>query len=113
MIRKTKDPRIEFSNLFNKQLKKAPSEVKIGFREALNLFLEDPNNPYLRKHPLKKKYAGFISIDIADDWRAIFMEKVEEAGNKRILFKFIGTHNQLWLGHKYPFVIPSECSESR
>lgn len=96
MTRKTDSPRIEFSNIFNKQLKKAPREMKIAFREALELFLEDPNSSHLRNHPLTREYAGYNSIDVTGDWRALFIKTLDEKGNKTILFKFIGTHSQLY-----------------
>jgi mRNA-degrading endonuclease YafQ of YafQ-DinJ toxin-antitoxin module len=64
--------RIEFSERFNKQRKEAPLEVKVAFLEALELFQENPNNPQLRNHSLKEKYSGYNSIDVTDDWRALF-----------------------------------------
>ncbi|HZE87428.1 MAG TPA: hypothetical protein VE090_04455 [Methylomirabilota bacterium] len=54
MKNKTNNPRIEFTELFNKQRKAAPHEIKMAFRETLALFLEDSSYPQLRNHPLKE-----------------------------------------------------------
>lgn len=87
-IRKT---RVDFTNLFNKQRREAPLEIKIAFREVLELFLEDPNNIALRNHKLTGKYSGIHSIDITDDWRALYREEEE-----RVVFVELGTHKQLY-----------------
>lgn len=79
--------RIEFSPVFNKLLTKAPTEIKLAVREAVELFAEDPNHPALRNHPLSDKYAGFLSIDVTDDWRALYRQESE-----RIIFVDLGTH---------------------
>lgn len=43
---------IEYTSRFNKQRKAAPLEIKIAFREAFELFVDDSNHPNLRNHPL-------------------------------------------------------------
>jgi addiction module RelE/StbE family toxin len=68
-----------------------PTEIKIAFREALDLFAENPTHPALRNHPLTGKYAGFQSIDVAEDWRALYREEPE-----LIKFVALGTHEQLY-----------------
>lgn len=82
---------VDFTSRFNTQRKKAPLEIKIAFREALELFLEDPHHEFLRNHSLTGKYAGIRSIDITDDWRALYRE-----GNGRVIFIELGTHAQLY-----------------
>jgi len=84
-------PRIEFTPLFNKQRKAAPLAIKQAFRDALDLFAENPNHPALRNHPLTGKYAGFRSIDVTEDWRALYREEKE-----RIMFADLGTHEELY-----------------
>jgi addiction module RelE/StbE family toxin len=83
--------RIEFTPLFNKQRKAAPLVIKLAFRDALDLFAENPNHPALRNHPLTGKYAGFCSIDVTEDWRALYREEKE-----RIMFADLGTHEELY-----------------
>jgi addiction module RelE/StbE family toxin len=86
-----KTPRIEFAPLFTKQRKAAPIEIKQAFRYALDLFSEDPNHPALRNHFLTGKYAGFRSIDVTEDWRALYRREPE-----RIIFVELGTHEELY-----------------
>ncbi len=82
---------IELSPVFRKLIERAPAEVKLAFREVYKMFSENPNHPALRNHTLSGKYAGFRSIDVTDDWRAIYREKPE-----RIKFVALGTHPQLY-----------------
>ena len=87
--------RIKYSTLFNKQFKAAPLEIKIAFREARQLFYDNPNYPYLRNHALKEKFAGFSSIDVTGDWRALF--KIRKTKRQTVItFHILGTHTQLY-----------------
>jgi addiction module RelE/StbE family toxin len=54
-------------------------------------FLVEPFHPSLRNHSLKDKYAGFRSIDVTGDWRALYREET-----KRIIFVEIRTHKELY-----------------
>lgn len=86
---------VEYTTLFNKQLKQAPIEIKISFREVRELFFDNPNHSDLRNHALREKYAGFRSIDVTDDWRALF--KIRKSKLKTtITFHILGTHSQLY-----------------
>jgi addiction module RelE/StbE family toxin len=85
------DPRIEFAPFFNKQRQAAPLEIKKEFLETLALFLVNPDHPSLRDHALKEKFAGYRSIDVTDDWRALYRQ---ERG--RIIFVALGTHDELY-----------------
>ena len=87
---------VNYSRVFTKQLKKAPLEIKEAFRKRREIFVENPFSPQFNNHQLIGEYKGHRSINITGDWRAIFTEKLDEVGNKIILFKFIGTHNQLY-----------------
>ena len=90
-MRNTKGKRIEFTNLFNRKRKVAPLEIKIAFREALELFLNDPDDRILRNHTLTGKYAGVKSIDVTDDWRALYQEEP-----KKLVFVNLGIHKDLY-----------------
>jgi addiction module RelE/StbE family toxin len=48
------------------------AKSKKHFWARLNLFVEDSNHPSLRNHALKAKFAGLRSIDVTDDWRALY-----------------------------------------
>ena len=56
--------KVDFTNWFSAQLEQTSTEIKIAFRETLELFLEDPTHPNLRNHTLREKYTGFRSIDV-------------------------------------------------
>lgn len=88
-------PRIEFTPFFDEQRKAAPEEVRKAFLETLSLFLEDPDHPMLRNHALKEKLAGYRSIDVTDDYRALFKESY--SGERKVItFHMIGTHKDLY-----------------
>lgn len=88
-------PRIEFTTLFNRQRKDAPTDIKKAFLEVINLFMDDPENQFLRNHALKGKFAGYRSIDVTDDWRAVFRE--DHSGERKIIiFHMLGTHKELY-----------------
>ncbi len=97
MIESVNKTRILLSSRFNAQLEKAPTEIKIAFTETLEVFEENPLYPHtnLRSHPLKKQYTGYNSIDVTDDWRALF--KVKESKHQTIItFHILGIHTQLY-----------------
>lgn len=86
--------RVDFTSLFDKQRKAAPFHIKIAFREALEIFLEDPGHEILRNHPLDKlgkRYFGTWSIDVTQDWRALYRKERD-----RIIFVALGTHDQFY-----------------
>lgn len=87
--------RIEYSALFIKQLKQAPLEIKIAFKEARELFSDNPDNPALRNHALTEKFADFRSVDVTKDYRALF--KIQVGKNQTVItFHILGTHIQLY-----------------
>jgi addiction module RelE/StbE family toxin len=86
---------IKYTARFRKQYQKADKEIKDTFSQALELFLEEPNHQSLRNHPLKEKFVGFRSINITEDWRAVFRE-TQSRKQKIIIFHMLGTHNQLY-----------------
>ena len=86
---------IKYSQLFKKQLREASINIKVSLREAREMFLYDPNHPALRNHALHGKYAGFRSIDVTEDWRALF--KIRKSKLKTVItFHILGTHDQLY-----------------
>lgn len=90
-------PIIKYSSLFNKQRKAAPIEIMIAFREALDLFIDNPIDPHptLRSHLLKKQYIGYRSVDATNDWRALY--KIRKTKSQTIVtFYLLGTHAQLY-----------------
>ena len=85
--------RIDFSKRFEKDLRKAPRKIQIAFRSRLEVFLTDKFNPVLNNHALTGRYAGYRSINITGDWRAVFRELHED---EIIYFDILGTHSKLY-----------------
>lgn len=83
---------IQYLPTFKKQYKKLPPKVRQQFSERLRLLLTDRTDPRLRVHPLKGNYAGYWSMNISGDFRALFLEQ----GDEVIIFALIGTHSQLY-----------------
>ena len=83
---------IQYMPKFKKQYKKLPNKFQRQFDERVHLFALDPINPKLRIHPLKGKFAGYWSMDISGDLRALYIKRGEEL----IIFGLIGTHSQLY-----------------
>lgn len=89
-------PRIDYSKRFDKQLSKAPTNIKKAFRQRLSLFLENKHHPQLHNHTLKGRYEGMRSINVTGDWRAIYIEKFVPHDQRVIIFHVLGTHSQLY-----------------
>ena len=86
---------IKYATRFRKQYLKADKTIKTAFAQTTEMFLEDPNHPSLRNHQLREKFAGHRSIDVTDDWRALF--KIKEGKTKTVItFYILGTHSQLY-----------------
>lgn len=80
-----------------KQLKKQKVRVRKSFKQKLEIFIKDSLNPQLNNHTLKGKFSGYRNIDVTNDYRVIYKEKVEEDG-LIAYFIAIGTHEELYRG---------------
>lgn len=87
--------RIDFSGPFDKQLKKAPLNIKIAFKNRLAIFIKDPFNPRLRNHQLTGKLKNYRSINITGDWWALYSTNKIDKENA-VIFEALGTHSQLY-----------------
>ena len=83
---------VSFARKFVKQFRKLPAKSQQQFKNRLDIFLVDQYHALLRRHPLRGKYAGYYSIDISGDLRALFRYQSE----KSVIFSLIGTHSQLY-----------------
>ncbi len=77
---------------FKKQYKILPAKFQLQFDARLRMFAKDPSDARLRTHPLKGNFAGYWSIDVNGDVRALYRKDGEDI----ILFALIGTHSQLY-----------------
>lgn len=76
-------------------LRKQNVRLRKSFKEAIILFSKDPYNPQLNNHMLKREWAGYRSINVTVDYRAIYREIKEESGITAY-FVAIGTHRKLY-----------------
>ncbi len=76
---------------FEKSYSKQPTVVKKALIERRNLLLIDWQHPLLNNHSLQGKWAGYRSINITGDIRAVFRPEGFFA-----IFVEIGTHSQLY-----------------
>ena len=83
---------IQYTPDFKKQYGKLQKKFQDRFDSRLALFLEDPTNPLLRVHPLKGVFAGYWSMNVSGDLRALYRMD----GEHIIIFALIGTHSQLY-----------------
>lgn len=86
---------VRFNPDFLKKLKKLDVRIRKSFKERISLFIKNPLNPKLRNHLLQKEYQGYRSIDVTNDYRAVYSEKTE--GEDIIAyFIAIGIHKELY-----------------
>jgi len=83
---------IQYAASFKRQYKKLPEKFQRQFNERLLIFLKNSSHLLLRVHPLKGKYAGYWSMNISGDLRAIYLIRKENI----IIFALIGSHSNLY-----------------
>jgi len=76
---------------FKKQFKRLPKKIQDKFGEKIIIFLADVYSIELNNHLLTGEWAGYRSIDITGDIRAVY--KIE---NNCYHFRAVGTHHQLY-----------------
>lgn len=86
---------IKYDPDFIASLKRQNVRIRSSFKKKILLFSKDPLYPQLHNHPLREEWAGYRSIDITNNFRAIYSEKVE-GENEVAYFIAIGTHEQLY-----------------
>ncbi len=86
----------QYDPAFIQSLKKVNVRIRKSFKSAIYIFAKDPNSPKLNNHPLRREYAGFRSIDITNNWRALYVERTK-GPDKVAYFVALGTHGMLYL----------------
>jgi addiction module RelE/StbE family toxin len=87
--------RVQFDPEFYKLYKKADVRIRNAVDKKIELFTKDPYNPELNNHQLLDEYEGFSSIDITNDYRAMY-EEVQGANETVAYFSLLGTHKELY-----------------
>ena len=77
------------------KLKKQDVRLRKSFKKAINLFSKDPHHSSLNNHDLYKEWEGHKSIDITNDYRAIY-EEITEGESLVAYFVGLGTHKELY-----------------
>lgn len=86
---------IEFDPEFRRQYDNANVRIQNQVKARLRIFKKDPENLELNNHTLKRDWEGYRSIDITNDYRAVYQEKTE--GEETVAyFVAIGTHEELY-----------------
>ncbi len=81
-------------DFFNK-LKNLDVRIRKSFRERITIFAKNPLDPELNNHELRKPYEGLRSIDVTNDYRAIYEEMA--VGKETVAyFSLLGTHEELY-----------------
>jgi mRNA interferase YafQ len=83
--------KISYSKEFIKQAEKLSPKIQAKLYEQISLFRGNPLNPKFRNHALKGRYSAYRSINITGDYRALYLQREDEA-----IFDKIGTHSQLY-----------------
>jgi mRNA-degrading endonuclease YafQ of YafQ-DinJ toxin-antitoxin module len=77
------------------KLKKVDVRIQKSFFERVTIFEKNPFDPVLNNHALHDNYEGYRSINITNDYRAIYEEV--PSGDKTIAyFSLLGTHKELY-----------------
>jgi addiction module RelE/StbE family toxin len=83
---------IQYLPKLKKQYKKLPKKFQEQFDERFQLFVVDPTSPKLRVHPLKGSFAGYWSMNVNGDIRALYIMR----GETLVIFALIGSHSELY-----------------
>lgn len=86
---------IRYDPDFIKRLKKVNVRIRKSFKQKILIFSINPQDPQLNNHPLKEQWEGYRSIDITNDYRAIYAQKLE-AEQTIAYFVALGTHEELY-----------------
>jgi addiction module RelE/StbE family toxin len=87
--------RVRYTTEFYKLYKKSDVRIRNAVDRKIEIFQKDHLNSELNNHPLRDEYEGFSSIDITNDYRAVYEEV--KAGDETIAYFFLlGTHKELY-----------------
>jgi len=76
---------------FLRQYAKLPPKIRQKVDTRILLWQSDPLNSQLKDHQLKGQYSSYRSIAITGDYRALYLQRENEA-----IFDIVGTHAQLY-----------------
>ncbi len=77
------------------KLKKLDVRIRKSFVERIKIFEENYQEPVLNNHALVREYEGYRSIDITNNYRALY-EEVQSGTETIAYFSLLGTHKELF-----------------
>ena len=86
---------VQFDPDFLDQLRSVNVRIRKSFNQKIEIFKKDPYNPELDNHKLQREYKGYRSIDITNDYRALY-EEVSLGSETIAYFSLLGTHKELY-----------------
>jgi addiction module RelE/StbE family toxin len=87
--------RVSLSKDFIKIYKKSDVRLKKSIDEKLQVFVKNPFELGLDNHALRDEWEGYRSIDITNDYRAVY-EEIREGEQVKASFVALGTHKELY-----------------
>jgi addiction module RelE/StbE family toxin len=87
--------RTQFDAEFYRLYKKANVRIQKAVDEKIALFEKDLYNLELNNHELHDEYEGYRSINITNDYRALY-EEVPSGKETIAYFSLLGTHKELY-----------------
>ncbi len=92
--------KVKFSQEFYRiYKKKIDVRIRKSVNEQLEIFRENPFYDVLDNHELQDKWVGYRSIDITNDYRAVY-EEIMEREDIVAYFVTLGTHKELYKKEK-------------
>ena len=87
--------KVQFDTDFYRLYKKSNVRIRNAVDEKIRRFEKDPYDPELNNHELHGIYEGLRSINITNDYRALY-EEVDEGDEPIAYFSILGTHKELY-----------------
>lgn len=84
--------RLVYTKTFKKQYKKLGPTWQDKCDTRIRLWQDDPTHPSLRVHPLQGRRAGYWSMNISGDLRALYYFEYDTL----VVFALLGIHSQLY-----------------
>jgi len=82
--------KINVSSHFKRSYKKLPSRIKDDFDEKITVFMENPENNFLKAHKLKGRLQKCLSFCLCNGYRVLF----EFSDKKTVDLLDVGPHDK-------------------
>ena len=86
---------VQHDHAIFEKLKRIDVRIRKNFYKKIAVFEKNPFDPSLNNHALQEPYEGLRSIDITNDYRAVY-EEVPSGTETVAYFSLLGTHKELY-----------------